>query len=66
ALTSYCRAPEALCRHALLLTSLGRPGEARDLYRSLLRTLRRAPREYARLHHQWIALAEREIAALAA
>ena len=41
-------------------------GEARDLYRSLLGTLRRAPREYARLHHQWIALAEREIAALAA
>lgn len=66
ALTSYCREPEALCRHALLLTSLGRPREARDLYQALLRTLRRAPRGYARLHHQWIALAEREIAALAA
>lgn len=65
-LTTYSRAPEALCRHALLLTSLGRPGEARDLYQSLLHTLRRAPRGYARAHHQWIALAEREIAALAA
>lgn len=65
-LTSYCQEPEALCRHALLLTSLGRPGEATVLYQSLLGALRRAPRHYARLHHQWIALAEREIAALAA
>lgn len=64
-LTSYCRAPEALCRHALLLTSLGRPVEARALYKSLLETLRRAPRDYARAHHQWVTLAEREIAALA-
>lgn len=64
-LTSYCNDPEALCRHALLLTSLGRPGEAKALYQSLLQALRRAPRNYARLHHQWIALAEREVAALA-
>ncbi len=66
ALTSYSRAPEAHCRYALLLTSLGRPSEARDLYQALLRSMRRAPRRYARLHHRWIALAEREIAALAA
>ena len=65
-LTSYCDDPEALCRYALLLTSLGRPGEAKALYQSLLQALRRAPRNYARIHHQWIALAEREIAALAA
>lgn len=64
-LTSYSRTPEALCRHAMLLTHLGRPGEARDLYRSLLETLRRAPRNYARIHHQWFVLAEREVAALA-
>ena len=65
-LTSYSRIPEAHCRHALLLTSLGRPGEAKLLYQALLRALRRAPRHHARLNHQWIALAEREIAALAA
>ena len=65
ALTSYSRAPEAHCRRALLLTSLGRPGEAKALYQALLHSLRRAPRTYARLHHQWIVLAEREIAALA-
>lgn len=65
-LTSYSRAPEAHCRYALLLTSLGRPGEAKALYQALLHALRRAPRQYARSHHQWIALAEREIAALAA
>lgn len=65
-LTSYCNDPEALCRYALLLTSLGRPSEAKALYQSLLQALRRAPRNYAQLHHQWIALAEREIAALAA
>lgn len=65
-LTSYSRVPEAHCRYALLLTSLGRPGEAKALYQALLRALRRAPRQYARLNHQWIALAEREIAALAA
>ena len=65
-LTSYSPAPEAHCRHALLLTSLGRPREAKALYQSLLRGMRGAPRHYARLHHQWIVLAEREIAALAA
>ena len=65
-LTSYSHAPEALCRRALLLTSLGRAGEAKALYLALLRSLRRAPRHYAHLHHQWITLAEREIAALAA
>ena len=65
-LTSYSRAPEAHCRHALLLTSLGRSREARALYQALLRAMRRAPRHYARLHHQWINLAEREMAALAA
>jgi len=65
-LTSYSRAPEALCRRALLLTSLGRASEAKNLYLALLRSLRRAPRHYTHLHHQWITLAEREIAALAA
>lgn len=65
-LTSYSHAPEAHCRHALLLTSLGRPGEAKALYTGLLNGMRRAPRQYLRLHHQWITLAEREIAALAA
>ena len=64
-LTSYSRVPEAHCRYALLLTSLGRPGEAKALYQALLRGLRRAPRHYARLNHQWITLAQREIAALA-
>ena len=65
-LTSYSRVPEAHCRYALLLTSLGRPGEARALYQALLTALRRAPRQYAQLNHQWIALAEREMAALPA
>jgi hypothetical protein len=64
-LTSYSRVPEAHCRYALLLTSLGRPGEAKALYHALLQALRRAPRQYAQLNHQWIALAEREMAALA-
>jgi hypothetical protein len=64
-LTSYSQVPEAHCRYALLLTSLGRPGEAKLLYQALLRALRQAPRQYTRLNHQWIALAEREIAALA-
>lgn len=64
-LTSYSQVPEAHCRYALLLTSLGRPGEAKALYQALLRGLRRSPRQYARLNHQWITLAEREIAALA-
>lgn len=66
ALTAYSRAPEAHCRHALLLTNLGRPGEAHALYRAMLRGMRRAPRDYARLHHRWIELAEREMAALTA
>ena len=63
-LTSYSRAPEAVCRRALLLTQVGRSGEARDLYESLLDTLRRGPRRYTQLHRQWLALAEREMAAL--
>ncbi|NIM26950.1 MAG: tetratricopeptide repeat protein [Gammaproteobacteria bacterium] len=66
ALTSYSHAPEAHCRHALLLTTLGRPGEAKALYQAMLYAMQRAPRHYARLHRQWITLAEREIAALTA
>lgn len=66
ALTAYSRAPEAHCRHALLLTNMGRPGEAQDLYRAMLCGMRRAPRDYARVHHRWIELAEREMAALTA
>ena len=65
-LTSYSRIPETHCRYAMLLTSQGRCGEAKALYQALLRALRRAPRRYARLNHRWIALAEREIAALTA
>lgn len=63
-LTSYSGEPEAHCRRALLLTRLGRAGEALALYEALLQSLRRAPRRYARLHHRWRALAEREMAAL--
>jgi hypothetical protein len=63
-LTSYSGEPEAHCRRALLLTRLGRAGEALDLYEALLGSLRRAPRHYVRIHHQWMALAEREMAAL--
>ena len=66
ALTAYSRAPEAHCRHALLLTNLGRPGEAQDLYRVMLHGMRRAPRAYARAHQRWVELAEREMAALTA
>ena len=66
ALTAYSRAPEAHCRHALLLTNLGRASEAQDLYRAMLRAMRRAPREHVRLHRRWIELAEREMAALTA
>lgn len=65
ALTAYSHAPEAHCRRAMLLTSLGRPCEAHALYQALLRSLRRAPRRYTRLHQQWICLAKREMAALA-
>ena len=63
-LTSYSPAPEALCRRALLLTNLGRPGEAKALYLALLQRLGQAPGKITRLHHQWISLAKREIAAL--
>lgn len=63
-LTSYSVAPEAHCRHALLLTCLGRPGEALALYRRLLDAARRWPSQLARRHHAWISLAEREVAAL--
>ena len=65
-LTSYSPAPEALCRRALLLTNLGRPGEAKALYLALLQRLGHAPRRITRLHHQWISLAKREIATLPA
>lgn len=63
-LTSYSRTPEAHCRHALLLTCVGRPGDALALYRRLLEAARRGPRQFALHHHAWIALAEREVAAL--
>jgi hypothetical protein len=63
-LIKYYSGAEAPLRYAQLLRASGRTEEARRVLKELLEHARFAPRHYRRMQHEWLSLAEREIAAL--
>lgn len=63
-LVKYYSGAEAPLRYAQLLHQCGRSEEARRVLQELLEHARLAPRHYRRMQQQWLALAERELAAL--
>lgn len=63
-LVKYYSGAEAPLRYAQLLHQSGRTEDARRVLKELLEHARLAPRHYRRMQQQWLALAERELAAL--
>jgi hypothetical protein len=63
-LTRYYSGAEAPLRHAQLLRACGRTEDAGRILRELLEHARLAPRHYRKMQREWLALAERELAAL--
>jgi hypothetical protein len=64
AVASYYAGAEASLRYAQLLRSSGNKEESRRVLKELLEHARLAPRHYRRMQQQWLADAERELAAL--
>ena len=64
ALTAYYSGAEAPLRYSQALRAAGRPDEARKVLNELLDHARHAPRHYRKMQQEWIAAAERELAAL--
>jgi hypothetical protein len=64
AVASYYAGAEASLRYAQLLRSAGNKEESRRVLKELLEHARLAPRHYRKMQQQWLADAERELAAL--
>jgi hypothetical protein len=64
ALSGYYAGAEAPLRYAQLLRACGRAEDARRVLKELLDHARLAPRHYRKMQQEWLALAEREFAAL--
>ncbi len=61
--SQYFPGAEARVRHGLLLNELGRAGEAKVVFAELLIQMRRAPKYVRKVQAEWLAIAERHIAA---
>lgn len=64
AVAGYYAGAEAKLRYAQMLNSLGRKEDSRRVLNELLEHARIAPRHYRKMQQQWLADAERELAAL--
>jgi hypothetical protein len=64
AVASYYAGAEAALRYAQMLRSSGKKEESRRVLKELLEHARLAPRHYRKMQQQWLADAERELAAL--
>ena len=64
AVSKYYAGAEAALRYAQLLRASGRQEQARRVLRELLEHARLAPRHYRKMQQEWLAEAERELAAL--
>jgi hypothetical protein len=64
ALVKYFAGAEAPLRYAQLLRATGKTEDARRVLNELLEHARLAPRHYRKMQQQWLAGAERELAAL--
>src|SRR5580704_7643178 len=63
-LTKYFSGAEAPLRYAQLLKESGRADDARRVLQELLEHARMAPRHYRKMQQEWLAIAERAVAAL--
>jgi len=63
-LARYFSGAEAPVRYAQLLKESGKADDARRVLRELLEHAHLAPRHYRKMQQEWLAIAEREIAAL--
>lgn len=63
ALIGYYPGEEARCRMALLLQKLGRVGEARALFESVVKSVDGAPKHYKRMQSDWLNVARRNLGA---
>jgi len=61
--SEYFPGAEARVRHGLLLDQLGRAGEAKALLSDLLLQLKRAPKHVRKMQSEWLAIAEKYLAA---
>ncbi|WP_394238244.1 hypothetical protein [Pseudomonas anguilliseptica] len=64
ALSSYYAGPEAAYRYAVLLRSLGRQREAREMQQQIQTYARRAAKHYRILHKEWLELSQQELRSL--
>ena len=64
AVSKYYAGAEAPLRYAQLLRASGKQEQARRVLKELLEHARLAPRHYRKMQQQWLAEAERELAAL--
>ncbi|MFP6800626.1 MAG: hypothetical protein VCA39_16120 [Pseudomonas sp.] len=64
ALSSYYSGPEAAYRYALLLRSMGRQREVREMQQQIQTYARRAPKHYRILHKEWLELSQLELRSL--
>lgn len=64
ALSSGYAGPEAAYRYALLLRSLGRQREAREMQQQTQTYTRHAARHYRTLHKEWLELSQQELRSL--
>jgi hypothetical protein len=64
AVAAYYAGAEAKLRYAQMLRSIGRTDDARRVLKELLEHARVAPRHYRKMQQQWLADAQRELAAL--
>ena len=64
AVSKYYAGAEAPLRYARLLRASGKPDQARRVLKELQEHARLAPRHYRKMQQEWLAAAERELAAL--
>jgi hypothetical protein len=63
AVTQYFSGAEARVRHGLLLDQIGRATEAKVLLTELLIQMKRAPKHVRKMQAEWLAIAEKHLAA---
>jgi hypothetical protein len=62
ALARYFPGEEAKCRYALLLQKTGATDQAREIFRSVTRSIERGPTHYRRAQREWAETARRNLA----
>lgn len=64
AVVGYFPGPEALCRYAQYLQSIGRPDEAREHFRVIVKTIDTSPPHVKRINKRWYLIAKGQLSAV--